>query len=42
MITKLGVHRIEHQHNIGMFVRDCDNLVKNKHKQIMKINLKLM
>jgi hypothetical protein len=38
MILKIDAYKIEHKPNIRMFVWDCDNLIENKQKQIIKTN----
>jgi hypothetical protein len=29
MIPKINAYKIEHQSNVGIFVWDCDNFIKN-------------
>jgi hypothetical protein len=38
MIAKIDTHKIEHLSNIEIFVRDYNNLVESKLKQIIKTN----
>jgi len=40
MIAKIDTHKIEHLSNIEIFVRDYNNLVESKLKQIIKTNWK--
>jgi hypothetical protein len=37
MITKINAHKINYQPNIKSFVWKCDNFIKNKLKQIIKL-----
>jgi len=38
MILKIDSHKIDYKPNIRMFVWDCNNLIENKPKQIIKTN----
>ena len=38
MKIKIDILKIKHQYNIGMFVWDCEILIKSKTKQIIKLN----
>jgi hypothetical protein len=38
IITKIDDCKIEHKHNIKMFILDCDNLIENETIIIMKSN----
>jgi len=38
----IHARKTKHKSNIKMFVLNCDNLIENKLKQFMKINLKLI
>ena len=41
MITKTNTYKIKHKPNTKMFVRDYDNLILRKSKQIMNTNSEL-
>ena len=41
MITKIVAQKIKRQLNMKMLVWDCNNLIENKQKKIMKNNIKL-
>jgi hypothetical protein len=37
-ILKIDAHKFNYKPNIRMFIWDCDNLIENKPKQIIKTN----
>jgi hypothetical protein len=41
MITKTNTYKIKHKPDANMFVRDYDNLILRKSKQIMNTNSEL-